>query len=310
MTPYEITLKRLMAQDERIVALTAENRAPLRSFTHGLGNRFIDTGITEQTMIGAAAGLALQGRRPVAHALAAFLTMRAFEFIRTDVGLGELPVVLVGFIAGLLSDGNGPTHQALEDVALMRSIPGMQIFCPADRDELAMGLELALKTERPTYIRWMDRPAVFPVSPFHWGKADLLLEGHEVCLLTYGTLATEAWLAAKILEERGVSVRFLNLRTIVPFDEGEVLRAIESTDVAFTIEDHFVTGGLYTQVAEMLLRRRVMADVVPIAFNGKWFKPALYDDVIAFEGLTPEAIANRVLKKLDPRRRDVQTTHD
>src|ERR1700722_18300402 len=115
---YEETLAELAKIDERIVIMTAENRALIRNMPAILGERFIDTGITEQTMIGAAAGLALRGRIPVVHALASFLTMRAFEFIRTDVGIAHLPVKLCGYIPGFLSDGNGPTHQSIEDVAI------------------------------------------------------------------------------------------------------------------------------------------------------------------------------------------------
>src|SRR5262245_27639495 len=115
--------------------MTAENRAPLQGLPEALGPRFLDVGICEQTLVGAAAGLALRGRRPVVHALATFLTMRAFEFIRTDVGLPRLPVVLVGYVPGFLSEANGPTHQALEDLALMRVIPGMQVICPTDEAE-------------------------------------------------------------------------------------------------------------------------------------------------------------------------------
>lgn len=299
MTPYESTLRQMMEADERIVVMTAENRAPLRSFTHGLGNRFIDTGITEQTLVGAAAGLALQGRRPVVHALAAFLTMRAFEFIRTDVGLGGLPVVLVGYVPGLLSDGNGPTHQAIEDVALMRSIPGMQVFCPANRDELAMGLKLALQSDQPTYIRWLDRPALFPVSPFHWGKADTLSEGADVTILTYGTLASEAWEAAKEIEGRGRTVTFVNLRTLCPLDEKEMLRSVRATRLTVTIEDHFVPGGLFTLLSEALVRNRVLAEVLPIGFAGTWFRPATFARVLEFEELTGKAIAARILNRLN-----------
>src|SRR5215470_10320345 len=126
----------LAREDDRVIVMTAENRAALRSLPPLLGDRFIDVGICEQTLIGAAAGLALRGRKPIVHALATFLTMRAFEFIRTDIGIPGLPVVLVGAVPGFLSDANGPTHQALEDVALMRAIPGMQVFCPADETEL------------------------------------------------------------------------------------------------------------------------------------------------------------------------------
>src|SRR5215813_10066037 len=132
---YEELLTREALADERFIVMTAENRALVRNIYAHLGNRFIDTGITEQTMIGAAAGLALRGRVPVVHALASFLTMRAFEFIRTDIGIANLPVKLSAYIPGFLSDANGPTHQAIEDIALMRGIPGMQVFSPADEND-------------------------------------------------------------------------------------------------------------------------------------------------------------------------------
>src|ERR1700754_3351904 len=120
---YEELLTELALSDDRFIVMTAENRALIRKLPQLLGRRFIDTGITEQTMIGAAAGLALRGRIPVVHALASFLSMRAFEFIRTDAGIPNLPVKLSAFIPGFLSDGNGATHQAVEDISIMRGIP-------------------------------------------------------------------------------------------------------------------------------------------------------------------------------------------
>src|SRR5262245_55001762 len=123
---YEDQLLSLAGADENVIVMTAENRAAIRNVPTVLGPRFIDVGICEQTLIGMAAGLALRGRIPVVHALAAFLTMRAFEFIRTDVGLGNLPVKMIGGVPGFLSEANGPTHQSLEDIALMRAIPNLQ----------------------------------------------------------------------------------------------------------------------------------------------------------------------------------------
>src|SRR5580693_5412012 len=148
---YEELLTQTALSDERFIVMTAENRALVRNIPAKLGNRFIDTGITEQTMIGAAAGLALQGRIPVVHALAAFLTMRAFEFVRTDVGIARLPVKLVGGVAGILSEANGPTHQAIEDIALMRTIPHMTVFCPADTRELLAALPTLIEHPDPVY---------------------------------------------------------------------------------------------------------------------------------------------------------------
>src|SRR5262245_32449657 len=151
---YQTLLADLALNDERLVVLTAENRAAIRGLPDLLGARFLDTGITEQTMVGMAAGLALRVRIPVVHAPATFLTLRAFEFIRTDVGIGRLPVKLVGYVPGILSEANGPTHQALEDVALMRGIPGMGVFSPADLEDLLLGLPAVLAHPDPFYIRY------------------------------------------------------------------------------------------------------------------------------------------------------------
>ena len=201
---YAAALGSLAAADERLVVLTAENRAPLGALETALGERFIDVGIAEQTMVGAAAGLAIRGRIPVAHALAAFLTMRPFEFIRTDVGLPDLPVKLVGFVPGVLSEANGPTHQALEDVALMRGIPNMGIFCPSDEEDLVLGLGEVLWSDRPFYVRLNQRAPFRSHARFELGKAELLGIGSEVGILAYGTLVREAAEAAKTVGKAGI----------------------------------------------------------------------------------------------------------
>src|SRR6201995_5605394 len=150
---YAELLTATALEDERIVVMTAENRALVRNAPAVLGTRFIDTGITEQTMVGMAAGLALRGRIPIIHALAPFLTMRAFEFIRTDVGIARLPVKLSGYIPGFLSDGNGPTHQSIEDVSIMRGIPGMEVYCPADDNDMLTMLPHVWGSPHPSYLR-------------------------------------------------------------------------------------------------------------------------------------------------------------
>src|SRR5262249_43366510 len=136
--------------------------------------------IAEQTLVGAAAGLALRGRLPVVHALATFLTMRAFEFIRTDVGIAALPVKLVGAVAGFLSEANGPTHQALEDLALMRGIPGMNICCPADESELVDALTCVVGDRSPWYMRYnAHKPAFHHRAPYVPGIAETVIEGGD-----------------------------------------------------------------------------------------------------------------------------------
>src|ERR1700749_3980224 len=174
---YEQLLIQTALADERYVVMTAENRALVRNSPVALKGRFIDTGITEQTMVGMAAGLALRGRIPVIHALAPFLTMRAFEFIRTDVGIAGLPVKLSGYIPGFLSDGNGPTHQAIEDVAIMRGIPGMEVYAPADEDDLVKMLPHIWYSPAPAYTRINHKKGTFVHAPYESGKAEVISEG-------------------------------------------------------------------------------------------------------------------------------------
>ncbi len=294
---YEELLKHLVEQDERFMILTAENRAAIRNLPGEIAGRFIDTGITEQTLVGVAAGLALRGRIPVAHALATFLTMRAFEFIRTDVGIGNLPVKLVGGFAGFLSEANGPTHQAIEDVSIMRGIPNVNVFCPADEEDMMIGLKKILENESPFYIRYNNmKPAVKHSEEFEIGKAEIISTGEDVTILVYGILLRQALEAKEILEKSNLRTGIINMRTLKPIDEAAILNAARNSKIIVTLEDHFLTGGLFTIAAEIFLRNRTAPDILPIALDEKWFKPALIGDILEYEGFTGKKIAERILE--------------
>lgn len=307
MKNYEQTLLELMAADDRIIVMTAENRAAIRNLPNLAPDRFIDTGITEQTMVGAAAGLALRGRVPVLHALATFLTLRAFEFVRSDVGIGNLPVKLVGGVPGFLSDGNGPTHQAIEDVAIMRGIPHMHVFCPADEQDMLLGLPHIINSPHPTYIRYNPlKPAVEHHTRFEIGRAEVWRTDDgssrdDVAILVYGMLFAQAWDAKALLEAEGLTVRLVNVRMPKPIDEEAVLQAARESSLLVTLEDHFLTGGLYSIVAETLLRHGETADVLHFALDERWFRPALLNDVLRYEGFTADQIAARILERLPVR---------
>jgi transketolase len=292
---YEELLTQTALADEQIIVMTAENRALVRNLPGILGKRFIDTGITEQTMIGAAAGLALRNRIPVVHALAAFLTMRAFEFVRTDVGIADLPVKLSGFIPGFLSDANGPTHQAIEDISIMRGIPNMTVFAPADEDDLVKMLPEIWESEDPAYTRINTRQTGYVHAPYEFGKAEIVAEGADVTILTYGLLFEQALIAIEMLKNEGLSVGLINMRSLKPVDEEAILNAAAQSKLLVTLEDHFQTGGLYTIVAEVFLKYGTMARVLPIALNEKWFKPALLPAVLQHEGFTGKQIAEKIL---------------
>ena len=291
---YEELIKETALADDRLVVMTAENRALIRSLPAVLGPRFIDTGITEQTLIGAAAGLALRGRIPVVHALATFLTLRAFEFIRTDVGIGQLPVKLSGFVPGFLSDGNGPTHQAIEDVSLMRGIPGMTVFAPADEADMIAMLPAIWASPAPAYVRINTRPATYEHAPFVMGQAEIVAEGTDVTILTYGMLFEQTLVARALLQAQGLSVGLINLRSLKPIDEAALLDVARRGSLLVTVEDHFVTGGLYSILAEVLLRQQLTARVLPLALEERWYRPGRLSAVLEHEGFTGQHIARRI----------------
>lgn len=294
---YEDLLKDLALADENIVVVTAENRALIRNLPTVLGPRFIDTGITEQAMIGTSVGLALRGRKPIVHALASFLTMRAFEFIRTDIGISGLPVKLTSFVPGFLSDGNGPTHQAIEDISLMRGIPGMQVYAPADNEDMLLMLEAIWENNSPVYLRANTRAAVINHAPFEIGKAEVISEGKDVTLMVYGMMLEETLKTKEILESYGLNIGLANMRSLAPVDEKYILQTSITSKLIVTIEDHFLTGGLYTILAEVFLKNKTTADVLPIALK-TWYKPGLLSEVLEYEGFTGEKMAAKILDHL------------
>ncbi len=296
---YEAVLKDLASEDERIVVLTAESRSAIRGLPAVLGRRFIDVGICEQTMVGVAAGLAVRGRRPICHALATFLTLRALEFIRDDLGIPNLPAVLVGTVPGFLSGANGPTHQAIDDVALMRTIPNVRVVCPADEHELADALPELVQLGSPCYVRYIAQPPAFAhARRFELGKAEILSDGDGIGILSYGLMSREAHGAAKILTEAGHSVRHVHVSSLKPIDEGAVLETLRRCRTTITIEDHLLTGGLFSIVAELAAKRGTPAAgrIVPFALEERWFLPTLLEDVLEHEGFSARRLAERAMR--------------
>jgi len=222
--------------------------------------------------------------------------MRAFEFIRTDIGIANLPIKLIGISPGLLSGPLGPAHQALEDISLMRGIPNINIFCPADFQDMVSGLRTVIESANPFYIRYTNEDNGFRHSEdFEIGKAEIISEGEDIGILTYGYMFRHAMQAKMILESKGHSVQLINLRTLKPIDEKIIIESAKKCKTLVTIEDHFITGGLYSITAEIFLKNRVTAKVIPICFNNKWFKPALLEYTLEYEELSGEKIAERII---------------
>ena len=301
MPSYEDALHRLAEEDERLIVMTAENRAAIRTLPERLGPRFIDVGIAEQTLVGMAAGLALRGRIPVIHALATFLTQRAFEFIRTDVGIPGLPVKLVGSFPGFVSEANGPTHQAIEDVALMRGIPNMRVFCPADLDDLLIGLDTVLRDPAPYYIRYnAQSPVVTHTPDFAPGRAEVLAEGRDATFLTYGVLFSECHQAAERLRKNGLSVGLVNLRTLKPVDRESPGRARPFLPAPRgRSKTTSRPAACIPSWPRPCSTPGVTAETLCLSLPDRWFKPALYPALLEHEGYTPEALARKVMARLE-----------
>ena len=293
---YENYIKELVKNDERFIIITAENRAAIRNLPEEIGEQFVDVGIAEQTMVGMAAGLALRGRIPVIHALATFLTMRAFEFIRTDVGIGNLPVKIVGSVAGFLSEANGPTHQSLEDISLMRGIPNVNVFCPADEQDLLIGLKKVLESPSPFYIRYTNVKPIFShTTDFEIGKAEIIGDGsEEIIILTYGLMFNEDLKARDILQQKGFSIGLVNLRTLKTIDKNLIINILNNSSLVFMLEDHFLTGGLFSIIAEIAAEENVNANIFPIALKNKWFKPLLLENLLSYEKFDCFSIVEKI----------------
>lgn len=296
---YEQFLLEYIPNHPEVIVLTAENRAAIRNLPNILQNNFIDTGICEQSLVGVSAGLALRGRKPITHALAAFLTMRAFEFIRTDIGYSNLPVKLVGSFAGFLSEANGPTHQAIEDIALMRLIPNMQVFAPADEDDLVKMLPKIIESDSPAYIRYNNLPNSINHSDFEIGYPEIIRKGDDVALFTYGAMFNETVKVQSYLETNDVHSTLVNLRTLKPVNEEIVSNVAEKCKLIVTIEDHFISSGLFSIINLILYKNKIIKDMLSIGLNDRWFKPLMFNDIIKYEKFDYVSISSQILNKLN-----------
>jgi transketolase len=227
--------------------------------------------------------------------------MRGFEFIRTDIGIGNLPVILVGGVPGLLSDGNGPTHQAIEDIGLMRGIPGMSVAAPCDEVELLAAVSTAVKCGGPCYIRYYDASPTFEhVSDYQFGKAEMIGDPDaDIAIATYGLLVSEAVRAQVLLRSSGVNACVLNMRTIAPLDEPLLLRWANSNRLLVVLEDHFQTGGLFCAIAERLALAHLPANLLPINLKNHWFSPGQLEQVLQVTGLSAARITAAILAQLE-----------
>jgi transketolase len=255
---FGLALTEMAGRDDKVVAISADtlDLIGLREFAARYPERVVDVGIAEQNAMGVASGLATTGLRPFVCGYAPFITARSMEQLRNDVAYADQRVVIGAAASGISLGVAGGTHHAVEDLALMRSLPNMTVLVPADAHQAWHATQATDDIDGPVYLRLGGRvaePAVTPLDgPFRLGKADQLAAGSDVAVIACGALVAPALAAAKTLGGDGISVRVLNMATIKPLDRDAILAAAAETRGIVTAEEHHLTGGLGGAVAELL----------------------------------------------------------
>lgn len=293
----------LAAEYPDVVVLDADLAAATKTgiFKKKYPERFFDCGIAECNMIGVAAGLATCGKIPFAASFAMFSAGRAFEQVRNSVGYPKLNVKVVGSHAGISVGEDGATHQCCEDIALMRTIPGMVILNPSDHYEMKAAVRAAIEHKGPCYIR-LGRLAVESINNnddyhFELGKGILLREGTDITIVATGLMVAEAVKAAKTLEAEGISAEVINIHTIKPLDEEIILNSAKKTGRVVTVEEHNIIGGLGEAVAAVL-SEKCPTPVTRIGVNDVFGHSGPAVDLLKEFGLSAEHIAEVVREKL------------
>ena len=296
---YGETLAKLKDHPD-LVVLDADLSAATKTdiFAKTAPEKFFNMGIAEADMIGTAAGFALGGKRPFASSFAIFAAGRAYEQIRNAVAYQKLNVTIAATHAGVTVGEDGGSHQAIEDIALMRAIPGMTIINPVDDLETEAAIETILAHEGPVYLR-LGRLAVERVHeekrPFVIGKGETLVEGNDGTIIATGLMVQESLKAAKQLAEQGTKLSVLNFSTIKPLDEELVIQAAKETPWIITAEEHSVIGGLGSAVLEFLSENQP-TKVIKIGVQDQFGQSGNPELLKEHYGLTAKNIINKVIQ--------------
>lgn len=304
---YGDGLVELGKEDLRVVVLGADLTSSLRvdRFRDTFPDRFIQTGIAEQDMTNLAAGLSLVGKIPFVSTYGVFCTGRAWDQLRTTVAYGGLNVKVGSGHGGISVGPDGATHQALEDIAITRTIPGMTVIVPCDYHETVKAVKAAAAIEGPVVIRFgREKVPVIttPETPFEAGKAEVFREGSDVSIIACGVMVYEALKAARMLEDEGFSAKVINCHSVKPMDIGTIVGSALETGAVVTAEEHQVMGGFGSAVAEVLCRHAP----VPIRMVGiqdVFGQSGPPEKLMEAYGLTAVAVADAARDVLEAKRR-------
>ena len=299
---YGETLRDLGRTDPNIVVLEADLGKSTMSemFRQAYSDRYFQVGIAEQNMTSVAAGLALTGKTAFTNSFAVFATGRAYDQIRSSVAIPRLNVKICGSSAGLSDYGDGKTHQSIDDIALMRVLPGMTVLSPLDAVETAQMVREMAKIPGPCYIRLNrnDLPVyVDPGDEYHIGKLRMLRDGSDVVVFASGVMVTKALQAAELLQSEGVSARVVSVSTIKPLDASALMAYCRGVKAVVTSEEHNVHGGLGSAICEALSLQRLLIAIHGIE-DSFGYSAENYDVLLEKYNLTPQGVARKVREAL------------
>ncbi len=299
---YGIALARIGAANDKVVVLDADLSKSTKTdvFAKNCPERFFDMGIAEQNMYGVSAGLAASGKIPVASTFAMFAAGRAFEVIRNSICYPKLNVKICATHAGLTVGEDGASHQAIEDLALMRAIPNMIVINPADGVSTEKLVEAAINLYGPCYIR-LGRAAVpnfyAEDAIVEIGKGCEVVAGTDVTIIGTGIMVNEAMIAAQMLKEKGISVRVIDMHTIKPIDESIIIKAAKETKLIVTAEEHNIIGGLGSAVAEVLCEKAPQRQI-RVGVKDTFGESGKPNELMEKYGLTAKHIVEAIEKAL------------
>ena len=291
---YGHALKTEVYKNPNVVVLEADlgNATKSNAFKEVAPERYFNMGISEQDLIGTAAGFAAAGKIPLASTFAVFATGRAFEQVRNSVCYPKLNVKICATHAGLTVGADGGSHQAIEDISLMRTLPNMTVINPADAKEAEAAVLAAIDYQGPVYIR-LGRAETKDIHDdsyhFEWGKAEVLRQGSDVSIFATGIMTAKALDAAETLAKQGIQAEVINVHTIKPLDEETVIASAKKTGKVVTAEEHSIIGGLGSAVAEVLGRQCPTKQAF-VGVQDSFGESGSPDDLLEKYGLTAEAI--------------------
>ncbi|HQO10102.1 MAG TPA: transketolase C-terminal domain-containing protein [Clostridiales bacterium] len=296
---YSDALLDLIEIDKNIIALDADLAKSTTTFRikEKYPDNFIDVGIAEQNLIGIAAGLSLNGHIPFVSTYAAFVAGRAFDQIRTTVCYSNLNVKLAGMHVGITVGADGPTHQMLEDIALMRVLPNMIILNPCDVNEAYNATVQAYKHKGPVYIRFVREATPILTSredEFVIGKAKILRQGKDITVVSSGQILSNVIEACKMLEKEGFDIELINVHTIKPLDVKCIADSVRKTGKLFVVDEHQIHGGLGTAVFEALMLENIQVRSGIIAVNDTFLTSGSPDELLEKYGFSSVAVKYKI----------------